>query len=770
MTNESVLEMMSVMREQMAQMVAEQANPGAGMEAMRRERAQLDREREEILQMRRNDTEQVAMMQTNLGAGREQFWERANTIKILAKGYEATLADHSPFSAETMNAICDKPYSIFHADAQCGKSFAMGLMACKLLSMGKIPLVILNMPQKNTLKQLCDKFQRMFYNQLGFRRPVDLKLAYDIFSKGGQSDVVGQALQHPTILFASANAYDVEKLDVMLDKFPELRSKIFMITDEFHLFFTLTATEKKAEIAINKLMYGVADIDARGSLKMAIAGIAFFSATEFDLLFFLRARGVGANDFSRFTISQAKMDTMRAHGYRSVSQMDFRQLPTKYDHKSAFGKVAGCASDRFMSRKRTSDKVAKFDVAKFAAEADRSCFAPDLATFFDGWAETPKGLFIEMSTRMVDKTKTNQTVGQHAQVVSRTWPNSIAMHESGEGVSLVNERGDNVKTWSTFEDAMKHVHGDAALADRPVYLITNCGYGSRTYSDLETRRVTHMFVAFSETTANNILTKYQAVTRGNGWFAPGDVNVQILVSEDDLIALKRLERLSEEMFCKYPDIDVQSFLGELDVSIIRKYQYAHTMNESAKLCKASASRKRARIDALPGANYDHHPRDNVNEQLVPGANKHDPLAVTACTPSLPALGGVVATRLLVLEIDSADQLAELQCGMVSVRKRNQACVTVAERIKNAQKDLVPGLDCMMLRTSTGATFNTTTANPRSIKNDNHYCSYWTLMHSDGRWVVVAILRTCPKGGVSLAERVVYHAFNKALDGVLVHVV
>jgi hypothetical protein len=735
---------------------------------MQREREDLRRREVDVATRERRLAEKEEVIEQR--CDRELFWERANTVKILAKGYEATLAEHSPFSAETMDSICDKPYSIFHADAQCGKSFAMGLMACKLLSMGKIPLIILNMPQKNTLNQLCDKFRRMFYNQLGFRRPVDLKLAYDIFSKGGQSDVVGQALQHPTILFASANAYDVEKLDAMLDKFPDLRSKIFMITDEFHLFFTLTATEKKAEIAINKLMYGVADIDVRGSLKMVIAGVAFFSATEFDLLFFLRARGVGSDDFSRFTIAPEKMEAMCRHGYRSVSRMDFKKLLTNYDHKSAFGKVAGCASDRFMSRKRTSDKVAKFDVAKFAAEADRSCFSPELATFFDGWAETPKGLFIEMSTRMVDKTKTNQTVGQHAQVVARTWPNSIAMHESGEGVSLVNERGDNIETWSTFEGAMKHVHGDAALADRPVYLITNCGYGSRTYSDLETRRVTHLFVAFSETTPNNILTKYQAVTRGNGWFTPEDINVQILVSEDDLIALKRLERLSEEMFCKYPDIEVNSFLEELDVNILRKYQYAHAMNESAKQCKASVRMsKRARLDAVPGANYDHHPSEDVNRQLLQGTEDvYDAVAVASCEHELEALGALITTRLLVLR-PSATELACLHMAMAE-QKSNAFCKVIAAKIKRAQTELLQGPDCKMLRNTSGATFNTATANPRSMKIASHYCACWTLMKCGEEWVVAAILRACPKSDVATASRVVYHAFNRALDGVLVHVV
>jgi hypothetical protein len=694
---------------------------------------------------------------SRLGGDVSLFWKRALEVPVLAKGYVATLAQHSPFPAQTMGGLLDKQYHVFHADAQCGKSFAMGLMVCKLLSEGKVPVVVLNMPQKSTLVQLHKKFERLFYEQLGFGRS-EVTLACDVFGGGGNLHVFAAAAQkQPTVIFASASAHNMHKLDEMLGAFPGLRGRAFMVTDEFHMFFTLTPDKKKAEVAVNRFMYGVDELS--DGMQLGIAGIAFFSATELDLFFFLRERGVSPDNFDRFCIDEEKRCELVAHGYRTVTMMDVQKLTTKFDFSTAFGKAAEGVA--FMTD-ATEDEPRCFDGSRFATMANTDTFAPQLLGFFRDWAATRGGLMIEMSTRLVDDEKlSSQTLGQHAAVVARMWPETVVMTESGGGISWVNgEDG----CWPTFDVALALVH--ARSPGTPIYLITNCGYGSRTYSDLTTRRVTHMYVAFSDNLVNNILTKYQAITRGNGWFSPGDKKVKILITEDDWRAVRTLESLTERLFSTYPAVDTEE-MNVYQRGIIADYSFAHGMNEPAKRCKSEIKRptpKRSRTSmTINGELWMHH---TWHGRSRPGSDPFDPLFVAACSPEMVRdvcpHGTLVTSGLHLIPASDTDR-EELALVFSEGSRRSGNTCHIYSSVK-----AVAG-NAWILRTgcSNAQTFKVYNCNPQHIPVQQHNRSLWAFMTKHPSYVQ-ALVRTVTQAETAAAEHVVFHTFVEDFKGVAVN--
>jgi hypothetical protein len=527
------------------------------------------------------------------------------------------------------------------------------------------------------------------------------------------------------------------------------------------MFFTLTPDKKKAENALNRFMYLVDDVKesvANGSLHLGISGVAFFSATELDLFFYLRERGVAASNFNRFCLDDEKREELRTHGYRTVKMMDVDKMSVKFDFNTAFGKVAQ-NQEIVMSK---SEPCGRFDGGLFAAHADAMTFAPPLLRFFQDWAATPRGLMIEMSTRLVDDDKkSTQTLGQHASVVSRMWPECVVMTESGKGIMLAG----GSTCWSTFEAAMEHVHS-STLSSRPVYLITNCGYGSRTYSDLASRRVTHMYVAFSGSNVNNILTKYQAITRGNGWFRSGDARVKILISEADWAAVGALESLTEMMFSTYPHVPTN--LSVLHAGILSDYGYAHGLNEAAKRCrielKQSPVEKRQRTSRVINEDlWNHHIWGSVS--VRPGAGPFDPAFVAACSEELIAdvsLGALLTTKLHLLEVDHVDRTQ-----LVAVFKQGSRLTGMSSRVYQRVKSVVNSM-ASIIRTgdARSQTFNVTNCNPKNILAQ-HYRSMWTYSAQYPAFVQV-IARDVLREEAQEVGALVFHTFAEGLKGVMIN--
>jgi hypothetical protein len=529
------------------------------------------------------------------------------------------------------------------------------------------------------------------------------------------------------------------------------------------MFFTLTPDKKKAENALNRFMYLVDDVKesvANGSLQLGISGVAFFSATELDLFFYLRERGVAASNFNRFCLDDEKREELRAHGYRTVKMMDVDKMSVKFDFNTAFGKVAQ-NQEIVMSCKTKSELIRKsFNGGLFAANADAMTFAPPLLRFFQDWAATPRGLMIEMSTRLVDDDKTStQTLGQHASVVSRMWPECVVMTESGKGIMLAG----GSTCWSTFEAAMEHVHS-STLSSRPVYLITNCGYGSRTYSDLASRRVTHMYVAFSGSNVNNILTKYQAITRGNGWFRSGDARVKILISEADWAAVGALESLTEMMFSTYPHVPTN--LSVLHAGILSDYGYAHGLNEAAKRCRSDVMQggvtKRARISR--GINEELWNHVSWQAKVRPGMDAYDPEFVNACDEALlsdVAPGAMITTKLELIRVNDNDA-AQLNMIFKEGSKLPGSRCRIYPEIREK------GGLARLIRTgsSSAHTYHCSNINPQHIKSQ-HYVSIWAYMKMFPDVAQVIVRKGTPEQAIA-AQKVIFHTFVEGLKGVAVN--
>jgi hypothetical protein len=457
--------------------------------------------------------------------------------------FYVTLRDRLPIHCSKIKMAAEGGIHIFYAEYQSGKTFVIDVFCTHACINGNIPVVFLNVNDKDTLADLEAKIAKFatdicavvpgieVLNVLGKDQSKVTEVLRDSVN-GGKKIFVGLA-HHAHIKMITSCATMLEA-EMRRPIFPRIR----VMVDEIQNFMCFAKTKSKDPESYGELQNSKQSEEELKKLLfhngvLRVGGFSVIAATILDTS--LMAERLGLADYKLAQMDVDTRERFRENGYRGLKDMTLVPLLSRYGPLSFYGFDSKMKFSKNVERTRKrsgEDARSVFDGDTFAERGDKSDFAQEIRDWLDDGYVGNEGVSkLIMTTKNVHA---DSNVFQLGRVIKRSYPDyDVIVKTGGKGIYTIVPDGNleedsddkstkkSTKKSTAFRGTYKQCLESLSRVDEQgnsyikVVTITNCGIASFTYNHHQ-YPITHVYVYAAEGT--NIQTLAQGYGRGTGSF------------------------------------------------------------------------------------------------------------------------------------------------------------------------------------------------------------------------------------------------------------